>query len=154
MTNKISTSRTWIFGDDIDTDQLAPGRFMKDSITELASHCLEDVKQNFSANVEEGDVLVAGKNFGIGSSREQAVQALKHLGVSALVAQSFGGIFFRNAINFGLLAVVCAQAKSIQEGDDISINADVGIIKNRSQNESYACEKLPLNYLIFSNMEG
>jgi len=68
MTNKISTSRTWIFGDDIDTDQLAPGRFMKDSITELASHCLEDVKQNFSANVEEGDVLVAGKNFGIGSA--------------------------------------------------------------------------------------
>ena len=130
MTNKISTSRTWIFGDDIDTDQLAPGRFMKDSITELASHCLEDVKQNFSANVEEGDVLVAGKNFGIGSSREQAVQVLKHLGVSALVSQSFGGIFFRNAINFGLLAVVCAQAKSIQEGDDISIDADVGIIKN------------------------
>ena len=88
-------------------------------------------------------MLVAGKNFGIGSSREQAVQALKHLGVSALVAQSFGGIFYRNAINFGLLAVVCAQAKSIQEGDDISIDADVGIIKNRSQNETYSCEKLP-----------
>ena len=143
MTTKNNRGNAWVFGDEIDTDQLAPGRFMKDAIAELASHCLEDVKQNFATNVQEGDVLVAGKNFGIGSSREQAVQALKHLGVSALVAQSFGGIFYRNAINFGLLAVVCAQAKSIQEGDDISIDADVGIIKNRSQNESYACEKLP-----------
>ena len=147
MKDKINGGKDWVFGDDIDTDQLAPGRFMKASISELASHCLEGINEKFATNVKTGDVLVAGKNFGIGSSREQASQALKYLGVSALVAQSYGGIFFRNAINFGLLAVVCTQAKSIQQGDEISINSEIGTVHNLTRNETYVCEKLPSQLL-------
>jgi 3-isopropylmalate/(R)-2-methylmalate dehydratase small subunit len=99
--------KAWIFGYDIDTDVLAPGLYMKGSFEELASHCLEAIDPDFASNVAPGDVVVAGKNFGVGSSREQAAEALKYLGVSILLAKSFAGIFFRNALNFGMIALTC-----------------------------------------------
>lgn len=104
-TNSISNpivGRSWVFGNNIDTDVLAPGQYIKQPIEELARHCLESVDANFASGVQAGDLVVAGSNFGIGSSREQAAQALKELGVAGVVAESFGGIFFRNAINLGL----------------------------------------------------
>ena len=85
--------RAWVFGDGIDTDVLAPGRYMSLSPRELADHCLEAVRTDFASNVQTGDIILAGENFGIGSSREQAVECLKILGISAVVAKSFGGIF-------------------------------------------------------------
>jgi 3-isopropylmalate/(R)-2-methylmalate dehydratase small subunit len=110
--------RAWVFGDNLDTDLIAPGRYMKFGIAEIAAHCLESVDPSFAPGVRAGDIVVAGKNLGAGSSREQAPEALKHLGVAALVAQSFAGLFYRNAINLGLPAVVCAQAKRIRPGID------------------------------------
>ena len=96
-----------MFGDNIDTDLLAPGAYMKGSIEQLAPHCLEALDADFARAVRPGDILVAGDNFGIGSSREQAVHALRHLGIRVVLARSFGRIFYRNAMNLGLPVLVC-----------------------------------------------
>jgi len=114
--------RAWVFGDDIDTDVLAPGRYMKSEIAEIAKHCLEAVEPGFASGVKTGDFVVAGRNFGAGSSREQAPAALKHLGVAALVAESFAGLFYRNSLNLGLPALVCRDAKRIRQGDHLQID--------------------------------
>jgi 3-isopropylmalate/(R)-2-methylmalate dehydratase small subunit len=137
------TGKAWIFGDNIDTDVLAPGLYMKGPMEELARHCLETVNPDFAVNVQSGDVIVAGNNFGIGSSREQAVQALKILGISTLIARSFAGIFFRNALNFGVVALTCKDADKIRSGDQISTNPETGIITNHTTGETYACDPLP-----------
>ncbi|MEO7403944.1 MAG: 3-isopropylmalate dehydratase, partial [Burkholderiales bacterium] len=108
------TSRAWKYGDNLDTDVLAPGKYMKFGIEEIAKHCLESVDPTFATTVKLGDVVVGGRNFGVGSSREQAPQALKVLGVSALIATSYSGLFYRNAINMGLVTVVCADADRIR----------------------------------------
>ena len=100
--NRSETGRAWVFGDNINTDVLAPGQYIKLPIEKLAVHCLESVDANFASEVSPGDIIVGGRNFGIGSSREQAAEALKILGVAGVVAESFGGIFYRNAINLGL----------------------------------------------------
>ena len=110
---------------------------------ELAAHCLEAVNPAFAAGVAQGDVLVAGDNFGIGSSREQAAQALKYLGITAVIARSFGGIFFRNALNAGLLCVVCAEAGRVSPSDRLVIDAEGGHINNLTTGESHICEILP-----------
>lgn len=99
--------RVWHLGDDIDTDALAPGAYMQGGIEVIARHCLENVASRFAAEVGLGDVIVAGRNFGIGSSREQAAAALVHLGVHAVIAPSYGGLFFRNAFNLGLVLLTC-----------------------------------------------
>ena len=143
MTTEKTAGKVWVFGDDIDTDALAPGLYMKGPLEELASHCLKAIDPNFAATVQHGDVVVAGVNFGIGSSREQAVEALKYLGVRTLVAKSFGGIFFRNALNFGMVAVVSADVDRISPGDRITVDAASGTIENLSKNETYTCEILP-----------
>lgn len=137
------SGKSWIFGDDINTDVLAPGLYMKSSLDEMASHCLETVDPAFAGGVAVGDILVAGENFGIGSSREQAAQALQHLGIRTLVAKSFAGIFFRNALNFGLMALTCPQAGKIHAGDEIEVDAAKGLITNHSRNETYSCDVLP-----------
>ena len=105
--------RAFVFGDNVDTDLLAPGAYMKSSARELASHCLEALDPSFPSSVRQGDLVVAGANFGMGSSREQAAVSLKLLGVSAVLATSFARIFFRNAINLGVPAVVFRQAAEI-----------------------------------------
>jgi 3-isopropylmalate/(R)-2-methylmalate dehydratase small subunit len=135
--------KAWLFGDNLDTDALAPGRYMKFGIEEIARHCLEGVDPSFAPNVQRGDVLVAGKNLGAGSSREQAPEALKHLGVAALVAESYAGLFYRNAINLGLPAVVCPQAQRIRKGDELTIDFEAGILTNVTRGERLACEPIP-----------
>jgi 3-isopropylmalate/(R)-2-methylmalate dehydratase small subunit len=115
--------RVWRLGADIDTDALAPGHAMKHGMEVIARHCLESVRPEFAAQVRPGDLLVAGPNFGIGSSREQAAAVLVALGVAAVVAPSFSGLYFRNAFNVGLLLLTCAQANALHEGDAVVLNA-------------------------------
>lgn len=114
--------KAWRIGDDIDTDQLAPGAYMKFGIADIARHCLEGVRPDFAAGVQPGDVLVAGRNFGIGSSREQAAAALVHLGVHAVIAPSYSGLYFRNAFNVGLLLLTCERAGEIADFEQIEID--------------------------------
>ena len=114
-------SCVWKLGADIDTDVLAPGAYMKHGIDVIARHCLEAVRPDFATKVQPGDVLVAGPNFGIGSSREQAAGVLVHLGIKAVIAPSFSGLFFRNAFNLGLLLLTCAKAEQIQEAEVVTI---------------------------------
>ena len=135
--------KAWVFGDNVDTDVIAPGRYMKYGIDEIARHCMEALEPGFAASVRKGDVVVAGRNFGAGSSREQAPEALKHLGVAALIAESYAGLFYRNAINLGLPALVCAQAKRIRAGDHIAVDLDAGRIDNRTSGETLAAEPVP-----------
>ena len=135
--------KAWVFGDNVDTDVIVPGRYMKFGIDEIARHCMESAAPDFARTVRKGDVVVAGRNFGAGSSREQAPEALKHLGVSALVAESFAGLFYRNAINLGLPAVVCAQAKRIRPGDELELDAANGRLANRTTGEELRCEPIP-----------
>ncbi len=119
----MSTShRVWRLGADIDTDALAPGAYMKLGIEGIAPHCLEAVRPEFASQVRPGDVLVAGANFGIGSSREQAAGALVHLGVKAVIAPSFSGLFFRNAFNLGLLLLTCKGLDGVQDGAHITLD--------------------------------
>jgi 3-isopropylmalate/(R)-2-methylmalate dehydratase small subunit len=138
-----NVGRAWVFGDNIDTDQLAPGIYMKRPIEEMARHCLEVADPQFAGGVEPGDIVVGGRNFGMGSSREQAPQALRHLGVSAVLAPSFGGIFYRNALNLGLLALVCPEAAKITAGDQLALEPENGKVHNLTRNEVYACEPIP-----------
>jgi 3-isopropylmalate/(R)-2-methylmalate dehydratase small subunit len=105
----------WRFGANVDTDALAPGAYMQFGVDVLAQHCLKRLRPEFCSEVQRGDVIVAGPGFGIGSSREQAAAVLVHLGVAAVIAPSYGGLFFRNAFNLGLLALVCPQVDDIQE---------------------------------------
>jgi len=135
--------RAWVFGDDVDTDVLAPGRHMKLSIEELARHCLEAVDPSFASTVRPGDVVVAGRNFGTGSSREQAPQALKHLGVTALLCVSFAGLFYRNALNLGLPALVCPDAKRVRNGDRLQLDFYNAEVVNLDTTERLEFERIP-----------
>jgi 3-isopropylmalate/(R)-2-methylmalate dehydratase small subunit len=114
--------RVWRLGDNVDTDAIAPGKYMKLGIEEIAAHCLESVLPAFATDVGVGDVVVAGRNFGTGSSREQAPAALRHLGVVAIIAESFAGLFYRNALNLGLPALVCPEAMLIRDGEELTID--------------------------------
>lgn len=137
------SGRAFVFGDDIDTDALAPGRYMKASIEELARHCLEAIAPDFADAVRPGDIVVAGRNFGMGSSREQAAQALKELGVSAVVARSFGGIFLRNALNLGLPVMTCAGTDAVRAGDRVSVDLARGELINETQGTVMQGDPLP-----------
>ncbi|WP_260854217.1 3-isopropylmalate dehydratase [Paraburkholderia sp. BCC1886] len=136
------THRAWRVGADIDTDALAPGAWMKFGIDEIARHCLQRQRPEFAANVQAGDVVVAGPNFGIGSSREQAPAALVHLGVRVVIAPAFSGLFFRNAFNVGLVLLTCAEAATIEEGERVAIDPLQGRIV-RAGGEVLACDPLP-----------
>jgi 3-isopropylmalate/(R)-2-methylmalate dehydratase small subunit len=139
--------KAWVFGDNVDTDAMAPGRYMKSEIAEIAKHCLESLSPSFASSVRKGDVLIAGRNFGMGSSREQAPEALRHLGVAALVAQSFAGLFYRNALNLGLPAVVCLETQRIHAGDELSIDFEKGRIENKTKGDVLACEPIPAHLM-------
>lgn len=141
------TGRVWKFGDNIDTDVLAPGLYMKSPLAELAKHCLEAVEPRFAKEVKPGDIVVGGRNFGMGSSREQAVMALRELGVGAVVAPSFAGIFYRNALNLGLLALVCAEAGQIRADAVLSVDAENAELHDLDTGKRYACEPLPAHLL-------
>jgi len=136
----MTTSRVWKLGADVDTDALAPGGYMKHGIDVIAQHCLEALRPDFAAGVRPGDVLVAGPNFGIGSSREQAAGALVHLGVRAVIAPSFSGLFFRNAFNLGLLLLTCPEAQLLHEGDAVTL-VPAGV--QRADGTVLACQPIP-----------
>jgi 3-isopropylmalate/(R)-2-methylmalate dehydratase small subunit len=123
--------RAWKFGDNISTDEITPGRYMglRSNLPELAKHTLEDARKDFSAYVKQGDFVVAGKNFGMGSSREHAPLVIKMCGVTAVLAQSFARIFYRNAINIGLPAIVCDTTK-INESDELDLRLSDGVIED------------------------
>jgi 3-isopropylmalate/(R)-2-methylmalate dehydratase small subunit len=137
--------RAWKLGDNVDTDQLVPGRYL--SLTDpqkLASHCLEDVVPDFHKLAQPGDIVVAGENFGCGSSREHAPTALKALGISCLLASSYARIFFRNCINLGLPALTSPEAASaIEDGDQVRVDLETGEIENLTR--PFRCSSPPLS---------
>jgi 3-isopropylmalate/(R)-2-methylmalate dehydratase small subunit len=137
------SARAWKFGDGVDTDVMAPGQYMKLPIGEMIAHCLESVRPEFAGGVRAGDILVAGENFGIGSSREQAPQALRELGLKAVVAKSFGGIFYRNALNLGLVVLVCADTDLIADGETVDVDPIAGQVMLPDQGRTLACEPVP-----------
>ncbi|GAV24469.1 3-isopropylmalate dehydratase small subunit [Carboxydothermus islandicus] len=137
--------RAFKFGDDIDTDVIIPARYLNTSDPEeLAKHCMEDADPEFAKKARPGDVIVAGKNFGCGSSREHAPIAIKALGIEAVIAKSFARIFYRNSFNIGLKILECPEAaEKIRDGDELSINYDTGEIKNLTTGESYFAKPIP-----------
>ena len=135
--------RIWLFGDNIDTEQMAPGQHMKGGIEALAAHCLEGVRPEFPGEVRPGDIVVGGRNFGVGSSREQAAEALRHLGVSAVIALSFAGIFYRNALNLGLPAMVATTLDGIEDGADATLDQTTGSLT--SNGKTVPLEPIPQN---------
>jgi 3-isopropylmalate/(R)-2-methylmalate dehydratase small subunit len=141
------TGRAWVFGDNIDTDLLAPGVHMKGPLEELALHCLEALDPGFARAVRPGDILVAGDNLGIGSSREQAVHALRHLGIRVVLARSFGRIFYRNAMNLGLPALVCPELHTVRTGDELRVDLVGGVVDNLSARRVHASEPIPPHLL-------
>ncbi|MEC4684257.1 MAG: 3-isopropylmalate dehydratase small subunit [Nitrospirota bacterium] len=137
--------RTWRFGADIDTDAIIPARYLNTSDPEeLARHVMEDADPGFPEKVKAGDIIVADKNFGCGSSREHAPIAIKAAGIQAVVAKSFARIFYRNAFNIGLPIFESSEAsEKIREGDEIEIDADSGLIRNLTRNEQYQAKPIP-----------
>jgi 3-isopropylmalate/(R)-2-methylmalate dehydratase small subunit len=138
--------KAWRVGANIDTDSLAPGAYMKLDLDKIAQHALENNYPGLAQAIRPGDVLVAGPNFGIGSSREQAVGVLVALGVKAVIAPSFSGLYFRNAYNLGLLAVVCADADRIPEGAQVELDARQAQIRVHNDGHEpvvLSCQKLP-----------
>lgn len=134
--------RVWRLPADVDTDALAPGAWMQHGVDVIAQHCLESVRPEFAGSVQPGDVVVAGPNFGIGSSREQAAAVLRHLGVAAVIAPSYAGLFFRNAFNLGLLLVTCPGCERMVEGEAIDFDARAGTV-TRSTGETLPAEPIP-----------
>ena len=139
------SGKTWKFGHDIDTDLIIPARYLNTSDPkELAKHCMEDADKTFAGKVSPGEIMIAGKNFGCGSSREHAPIAIKEVGITAVIAESFARIFYRNSINIGLPILESPQAaKEIQEGDLVEINLDKGIIHNKTQDKTYEVAPFP-----------
>jgi 3-isopropylmalate/(R)-2-methylmalate dehydratase small subunit len=138
------TGRAWKFGDDISTDHITPGRYyhLRSKMEELAKHVMEDADPDFPKKMKPGDFIVAGKNFGMGSSREHAPLALKIAGVSAIIAKSFARIFYRNAINVGL-PVLIADTEGIDEGDVLEVDLSTGLIRNLTKEEEYEAKPMP-----------
>lgn len=139
------TGKAWKFGDDVNTDEIIPARYLNVSDAfELAAHCMEDIDPDFMKKISKGDIIVADKNFGCGSSREHAPLAIKTAGISCVIAKSFARIFYRNSINIGLPILECAEAASkISEGDQIEIDLSSGIIINLTKKETYKAQPFP-----------
>lgn len=137
--------KVWKFGNDIDTDVIIPARYLNTSAPEeLAKHCMEDADPQFASKVQPGDIIVAGKNFGCGSSREHAPIAIKASGVACVIAHSFARIFYRNAINIGLPIFECPEAaKAIEEGHQVSVEAESGQIKDLTTGECFKAQPFP-----------
>ncbi|WP_333860988.1 3-isopropylmalate dehydratase small subunit [Clostridium sp.] len=137
--------KTIKYGDNIDTDVIIPARYLNTSDEkELASHCMEDLDKDFSKKINKGDIIIAGKNFGCGSSREHAPIAIKASGISCVIAETFARIFFRNSINIGLPIMECEEAaKDIEENDEISIDVNSGVITNITKNKTYKAAPFP-----------
>ena len=133
------------YGDNVDTDVIIPARYLAiQDKNELAEHCMEDIDKDFVKKIKKGDIVVAGKNFGCGSSREHAPLVIKVSGVSCVIAETFARIFYRNAINIGLPIIECkAASEGIDDGDEVEINFDSGKIYNKTKNEEYQGQPFP-----------
>lgn len=133
------------YGDNVDTDVIIPARYLNSSDPkELAAHCMEDIDKDFVNKVKTGDLIVADKNFGCGSSREHAPIAIKAAGVSCVIAETFARIFYRNAINIGLPIIECPEAaKGIEAGDEVEVDFDSGIITNKTKGTSFQGQAFP-----------
>lgn len=133
------------YGDNVDTDVIIPARYLNTSdAKELAGHCMEDIDLDFVRNVKDGDIIVANKNFGCGSSREHAPLAIKTAGISCVIASTFARIFYRNSINIGLPILECDEAvKNIDAGDELEVDFRTGVIKNITKNQEYKGEAFP-----------
>lgn len=143
MNTKI-TGKIIVLGDNIDTDQIYPGRFL--AITdpkEIGSHCLSGVREDIAASFPEGGIVVAGRNFGCGSSREHAPIALLNMGATAVLADSFARIFFRNAVNLGLVPVICQGiSRRVRDGQTLTVDLEAGTVLIEETGETFACEKM------------
>ena len=133
------------YGDNVDTDVIIPARYLNSSDpAELATHCMEDLDKDFLKRMKPGDIMVATKNFGCGSSREHAPIAIKACGISCVIAETFARLFYRNAINIGLPIIECPEAAAgIDDGDEVSVDFDSGIITNITQNTTYKGQPFP-----------
>lgn len=142
---KAACGHVFKYGDNVDTDVIIPARYLNSSDPkELATHCMEDIDKEFVDNVRDGDIIVANKNFGCGSSREHAPLAIKAAGVSCVIAETFARIFYRNAINIGLPIVECPEAaKKISAGDEVEVDFDSGVITNKTTGEQFQGQAFP-----------
>lgn len=137
-------AKVWKFGDNIDTDIIIAARYLNTSDPKiLATHIMEDKDPEFFKKVSNGDIIVAGENFGCGSSREHAPIALKAAGIGCVIAKSFARIFYRNSFNTGLLILECMKCDDIKEGDDLQVDTNTGVIKNLTQDKIYKFEAIP-----------
>ena len=135
--------KVWKFGNDVNTDEIIPARFLNtQDPKELGEHCMEDIDAGFSKKVSRGDIIVAGKNFGCGSSREHAQISIKSAGVSCVIAESFARIFYRNAINVGLPIIEIKDAADIKEGDYLEVDLDKGTVLNLTEDRQYETQPL------------
>jgi 3-isopropylmalate/(R)-2-methylmalate dehydratase small subunit len=143
---KAAKGTVFKYGDNVDTDVIIPARYLAISdAKELATHCMEDIDKDFVNNVKEGDIIVADKNFGCGSSREHAPLVIKTAGVSCVIAKSFARIFYRNAINIGLPIMECPEAvEAINAGDEVSVDFEKGLISDLTTGEAFQAEPFPV----------
>lgn len=141
----IAQGKVHKYGDNVDTDVIIPARYLNTSkAEELAAHCMEDIDKDFVKNVQNGDIMVATKNFGCGSSREHAPIAIKASGISCVIASTFARIFYRNAINIGLAILECDEAaRDIKGSDEVKVNFDTGLIENLTTGKTYQAEPFP-----------
>ncbi|MCD7733494.1 MAG: 3-isopropylmalate dehydratase small subunit [Oscillospiraceae bacterium] len=141
----INTGSVIKYGNNVDTDVIIPARYLNSSEPEfLAAHCMEDLDSKFHEKVKPGDIIVAGENFGCGSSREHAPAAIKASGISVVIAKSFARIFYRNSINIGLAIVECpTAAEEIADGDEVSVNLSTGVITDKTTGKEYQAEPFP-----------
>lgn len=140
-----ANGRVFKYGDNVDTDVIIPARYLNSSDpAELASHCMEDIDEEFVNRVEKGDIIVADKNFGCGSSREHAPLAIKASGISCVIAETFARIFYRNSINIGLPIIECPEAaKGIEADDEVEVDFDTGVITNKTKGTSFKGQPFP-----------
>ncbi len=141
----ISKGKVFRYGDNVDTDVIIPARYLNTSNPkELASHCMEDIDKSFRTEVKKGDIIVADKNFGCGSSREHAPIAIKESGISCVIAKTFARIFYRNSINIGLPILECPEAvDAIKKGDEVEVNFDTGVIYDITNGKKFQSEPFP-----------
>ena len=139
------SKKIWRYGDDVDTDVIIPARYLAIADwNELAEHAMEDIDTTFAPNVKAGEIMVAGKNFGCGSSREHAPLCLKTAGVKCVIAKSFARIFYRNSINIGFPIMECEEAADkIEKGDEVEVDFSTGVITNKTKNETYQSQPFP-----------
>lgn len=147
MATEIIRGRVHKFGDNINTDAINPAQYMELSMDDMIAHVMEGADPNFAKNVKPGDIMVAGKNFGSGSSRETSPISIKGAGVSVVIAEFFARIFYRNAINIGLKVLICKQASEINSGDELEVDPSIGRIFDLTSGKEYYCDPLPNHIL-------